>query len=440
MTRLFWKIFLALWLSIMGFSLLMAWVNVELARQFLPDSPEVMFNRGARKTETALRDALAGGGPDAARAQLQGLPRMLRNHVYLFDPAGHELLGRQEVHRHMHAVDLRHTRKTLHDVHGQAWTLVVLRRPPPRLLEPGWRGIVLRLVVAGLVSALVSFFLARYLARPLERLSRVSRELAAGDLTARVGVPLTGRRDEFGAVSRDLDDMAGSLQASQEANRRLLRDVSHELRSPLARLRVALEIARNRDGRQVTGELDRIERESERLEILIGEVLGLLRDSSGSVPLQLERFDLADLLQDLCDVVAYEMQDRGSAVQLEVAQDMPMNADRELLWRAFENLLRNALLHGGRNSTVQLRARRAAQAGWLEVSVEDSGPGIPEAELERVFEPFYRVQEARDRDSGGHGLGLAIAAAAVRRHGGRIAACNREGGGLRVTVALPMEA
>lgn len=437
MTRLFWKLFLALWLSIMGFSLLMAWVNVELARQYLPDPPEVEFNRGARKIELALQGALDQSDPGATQEVLRRLPRMLRNHVYLFDPDGREVLGREELREHLGAKGLHHSRKELHDANGRAWSLVVLRRPPPKFLEPGWRGILHRLLVAGLVSALLSYFVARYLARPLERLSRVSRELAAGDLAARIGAPLTARRDEFGAVARDLDDMAGSLQASQEANRRLLRDVSHELRSPLARLRVALEIARNREPGQVGGELDRIELESERLEALVDEVLGLLRDSSGAVPLQAERFDLCEFLQDVCEVVAYEVPDGQPHLRLDAQPGLLISADRELLWRVFENLLRNALLHAGGAGEVRVTAKAAQQAGYLEVSVEDSGPGIPEAQLERVFEPFYRVQEARDRASGGHGLGLAIAAAAVRRHAGQIVATNRAGGGLAVTVSLP---
>jgi two-component system sensor histidine kinase CpxA len=215
-----------------------------------------------------------------------------------------------------------------------------------------------------------------------------------------------------------------------------LRDVSHELRSPLARLRVALEIARNRGAGDAGGELDRIERESERLETLVDEVLGLLRDSSGSAPLQVERFDLAELLQDLCGVVSYEVPEGRSPVRLEVPEPLLMSGDRELVWRALENLVRNAVLHAG-DGAVRVHAARACEPGQLEIHIEDSGPGIPEDQLGRVFEPFYRVQEARDRHSGGHGLGLAIAAAAVRRHRGHISASNRPEGGLRVSVLLP---
>jgi two-component system sensor histidine kinase CpxA len=261
------------------------------------------------------------------------------------------------------------------------------------------------------------------------------QRLAGGDLSTRIGPPLTQRRDEFGRLAADIDEMAARLDELQSANRRLLRDVSHELRSPLARLRVAVEIARNRDSEAVRGELDRIELEAERLEALVDEVLDLLRDSSGAAPLNRERFDLRELLADLQNVVNYEAPEGSPGVLFKPGEDLPIDADRELLWRALENLIRNALIHTNAEAGVELSARR--DGAWLEVQVADRGPGLPPSQLEKVFEPFYRVQEARDRASGGHGLGLAIAAAAVRRHQGDISARNRAGGGLEMLVRLP---
>jgi two-component system sensor histidine kinase CpxA len=231
--------------------------------------------------------------------------------------------------------------------------------------------------------------------------------------------------------------MAGELQASQQANQRLLRDVSHELRSPLARLRVALEIARNRDAGAVKQELDRIELESDRLDGLVGEVLDLLRESSGASRLRLESMDLVELLRDLLEAVGYEAPE-GREPTLEAEAPITLTADRELLWRTFENLLRNALLHAGGAAPVRVRAGTTDRGQWVEVRVLDRGPGVPPERLAHLFDPFYRVQEARDRETGGHGLGLAIAAAAVRRHGGTIEARNRAGGGLEMLVKLPI--
>lgn len=295
----------------------------------------------------------------------------------------------------------------------------------------------MRLAVAAVISALVSFLLARYLAAPLGLLSHASRSLAKGDLTTRVGAPLDQRKDEFGGLARDMDEMARRLQVSQQANQRLLRDVSHELRSPLARLRVALEIARNKDQSQVVAELDRIELESERLENLVDEVLGLLRESTGPAELNVTHFDLTELLKDLVETVNYEIGEQGETIGLQAPAPVSLHADRELMWRVFENLLRNAMVHSQDAGGIEVCLEQAT-SDEIQVSVRDSGPGIAEAHIDRVFEPFYRVDEARSRGPGGHGLGLAIAASAVRRHGGRITASNREQGGLEVRVVLPL--
>lgn len=291
-----------------------------------------------------------------------------------------------------------------------------------------------------------------YLAKPanprelLARIRAILRRSSAHSTVATLGVGDLSlnqtrrelhRNDEFGQLARDMDEMAARLQVSQQANRRLLRDVSHELRSPLARLRVALEIARNKDQSLVIDELNRIELESERLEQLIDEVLGLLRESSGTQEMKTFRFDLAELLHDLVETVNYEISEDSQQIVLQQPSSMMLEADRELLWRAFENLLRNAIIHSGNSERIQISAKRVSEKE-IQISVTDSGPGISEAHIGRVFEPFYRVDEARNRSSGGHGLGLAIAASAIRRHGGTISASNRQQGGLEVRVTLPV--
>ncbi|MEE4173917.1 MAG: ATP-binding protein [Xanthomonadales bacterium] len=436
MPRLFWRLFLALWVSIMAFVILTALINVALSRQEIPDPPEVAFARSADKAERLLGAALRRGGPDAARARLRELPWVLRNQLYLFDEEGRELLGRDRFRKHLERDDVPLQRRSIRDRNGDRWSLVVLRGPPPgRVLEPGVRGIVFRILLAGLFSAILSYFLARSLTRPLERLGSASRRLAEGDLSTRVGPPLADRRDEFGILARDLDGMAGRLQEAERANRRLLRDVSHELRSPLARQRVALELARSRMGDQAAVELDRIELESERLEKLVDEVLSLLRETSGAAPFEPEDFDLAELLQDLADVVSYELPPGAPGIDLRVPETLPVRADRELIWRAVENVLRNALLHSDPTRAIELHVEPGDDVVTLRIA--DRGPGVPEARLERLFDPFTRADDARDRNSGGHGLGLAIAAAALRRHGGSIEARNRTGGGLELVLAFP---
>jgi two-component system sensor histidine kinase CpxA len=435
--RLFWKLFFALWLSIMAFAIVVSWINQLVILSNTVETPAIFDENLEHFSEKLARD-LKEGGERKLKRTLDGVPRGLHNHVFVLDSQGKELLGRERVLNRVKKGRVKVVTTQLQDASGQVYTLVTTgRRPPRALLAPGSAGVGMRLGVAAIISALVSLLLARYLAAPLGHLSRASRQLATGDLSVRVGAPLDRRQDEFGQLARDMDEMAGRLQQLQGANRRLLRDVSHELRSPLARLRVALEIARNKDRSLVTDELDRIELESGRLEKLVDEVLSLLRESSGPQELKLSRFDLSDLLHDLVETANYEIGDSREPIALKLQPPLLLEADRELLWRVFENLLRNALIHSVKGG-ICVRASRVGDK-QVQVSVLDSGPGIDETQIGRIFEPFFRVDEARDRHLGGHGLGLAIAASAVRRHDGRISALNRKEGGLEVRVVLPLK-
>jgi two-component system sensor histidine kinase CpxA len=438
MPRLFWKLFFALWLSIMAFAAVMTWINLTVILQYAVEEPERGFEANQKRFKLRLANALQDGGEGQAKKLLRSMPRGMRNNILVVDANGNELLGRERVLKRLRQDRIKVSRDQVKSADGQSYTLISTGRKPPRaLLAPGPQGVGMRLGVAAVISALVSLLLARYLAAPLGQLGRASRQLATGDLSVRVGAPLVERNDEFGQLALDLDEMAGRLQVSQQANQRLLRDVSHELRSPLARLRVALEIARNKDQNLVVEELNRIELESERLEKLVDEVLGLLRESSGSQELKIQHFDLAELLQDLVETVNYEIAEGREPIGLQMEPPLLLAADRELLWRVFENLLRNAMIHSGDAEGIHVSANQVS-GKEIQVCVRDSGPGISETHIKRIFEPFYRVDEARNRSSGGHGLGLAIAASAVRRHGGRISASNRQYGGLEVKVLLPV--
>ena len=438
MPRLFWKLFFALWLSIMAFAIVVSWINQAVIASNAIEEPAA-FESNLKRFSARLSRDLNDGGERRLIRTLKGMPRGLHNHVFVLDSQGRELLGRERIIRKIKRSKAKVVTTQLQGGKGQAYTLITTgRRPPRALLAPGSQGVGMRLGVAAVISALVSLLLARYLAAPLGQLSLASRQLATGDLSVRVGPPLNRRQDEFGQLAQDLDEMAGRLQHLQQANQRLLRDVSHELRSPLARLRVALEIARNKDRSLVFNELDRIELESQRLENLVDEVLSLLRESSGPQELKLSHFNLADLLQDLVETVNYEISDGGEPIGLQLEEPLRLDADRELLWRVFENLLRNAVNHSGDSGGIRVMAGPADDK-HVQVRVLDSGPGIDDAHIDRIFEPFYRVDEARNRNSGGHGLGLAIAASAIRRHGGRIGASNRKEGGLEVHVLLPLK-
>ena len=438
MSSLFWKLFMTMWLSIVGFSAAIGLVNDKLAREQWAEEPANTFSRGLYRIGQRLRQALAEEGVESALREIMAVPRYSRSYVYVIDQQSREILQREQALRSLQQRSRRMESESVVGQDGSVYTIFLVDRiPPTTILAPGPQGTALRILAAAIISALVSFFLARSLASPLEALRIATRRIAAGDLNARVSMPTPERYKEFSQLANDFNVMAERLDIMQQANRRLLRDVSHELRSPLARLSVAVEIARKKGAENIRGELDRIELEGQRLESLVNDVLGLLRETSEHAPKQDEQLDLAELLSELVQVVNYEVPEGKPGIVWHSPPPLDYRGDREMLWRTVENLLRNALRHTDAEQGVMLSLQVDAAGHQYLIAVRDHGPGVPEQELEKIFQAFYRVQESRDRSSGGHGIGLAIAAAAVGRHGGRIRAFNAEGGGLLVQVTLP---
>ena len=291
------------------------------------------------------------------------------------------------------------------------------------------------LLIALVVSAVICFFLARYLVAPVDQLRRATRQIASGDLDVRVSPKLKGRHDELGLLASDLDTMSERVRNLLELKQQLLRDVSHELRSPLARLQLALSLARRQESNGVERHLARIGCEADRLEELIARTLKLARLERPMQGFESARLDVAELLTNIVGDVGIEAEAHGCGVVLDTQRPLPVNGDPELLRSALENVIRNAVRYSPAASKVGIDAKRTD--GCIEVVVTDSGPGVPEKDLELIFEPFYRVDAARNRAVGGDGLGLAIAARAVGIHGGRIQARNLESGGLAVHLSLP---
>lgn len=439
MTTLFWKLFLTMWLSIVGFSATIGWLNDKLAREQWAEEPANTFARGLFRIGQRLKVALADTGVAAAKEELLAIPRYSRSYIYVVDNNDREILQRDEALSTLRDTHRRMEANEVIDADGRNFIIYLVDRiPPTTILAPGPEGTALRILAAALISALVSFFLARSLTAPLNGLRQATRRIAAGDLDTRVGQSMPPRHDEFSALATDFDLMAERLQTMQQASRRLLRDVSHELRSPLARLSVAVELARKKGADNIRSELDRIELEGERLESLVNDVLGLLRESSEHSPKLDEDLDLTELLSELVKVVNYEAPQGQPGIFWQPQLPLIYRGDRELLWRTMENLLRNALRHTDPMQGVELSLWADTQTRMVNLVVRDHGSGVAEEELDKIFQPFYRVQESRDRSSGGHGIGLAIAAAAVGRHGGQIQASNAEGGGLSVRVSLPL--
>jgi len=314
---------------------------------------------------------------------------------------------------------------------GSFLTRLISRRP-----KTFWTNIG----VAMVISALFSLLLAWYVAAPLTRIRDSTRRFAEGDLDARVGELRFGRSAEITALATEFDRMAARIKALIESHRRLVRDVSHELRSPLARLRVALELARDGDDAQVHASLDRIESESDRLEGMLAQALELSRLETQQRPAQ-DTILLDQLLEDVITNADYEGAPQGRKVVLVECERQMLIGSRDALYSAFENVIRNALAYTQDGMTVTVRlVRDPRDPKTALIGVRDHGSGVPEGELARIFEPFYRTDTARTRASGGTGLGLAIARSAVERHGGTIVARNADGGGLEISIRLPTAA
>ena len=403
----------------------------------------------------SLEDVLAQQGVAAAPEQMESLTATWGIRAYLIDRDGREVRGRDLppavrllVHRAAESDEVQ-----LGDA-GKPVTLAVRLRTgdgPPYVFAaetpemppgpPAFAGLVLlRLAPLAIGLGLVCYFLARYVTSPVLRLRAALRRFGEGDLEQRVGASIGHRRDEIGELGREFDQMAERIATLLSAERRLLQDISHELRSPLARQRVALELARQGAGADTIKALDRAEREAKRLDGLIGELLMLARLESETDHEVRSSLDLADLVYEVVENAEFEI--GGSTRSVRLAECAPCVATvvPEWLRRAVENVVRNALAYTADGTAVKVSLRQDATNAVI--LVRDRGPGVPEAELTDIFRPFYRVSRARERETGGAGLGLglAIAARAVHSHGGSIVAANNADGGLTVEIRLPLRA
>lgn len=278
------------------------------------------------------------------------------------------------------------------------------------------------------IFALLCYLFARQITSPLRRMQKTIERFGHGDFSARVS---SKRADELGQLGRAVDQMAERIESLLKSQRRLLQDISHELRSPLARLGVAVELARG--GGDPDAAFNRIEREANRLNTLVGELIQVTRAEGDPAGLLTELVRLDELVREITGDVRIEAERHQIALETDIAEG-EMEGNPELLRRAIENIVRNAIRYSPDSSRVQVSLRRAGQ--WFRVSVRDFGPGVPEESLSHIFDPFYRVEKDRGRTSGGVGLGLAIAKRAVELHHGLMRASNQRPG-LLVEIDLP---
>jgi two-component system sensor histidine kinase CpxA len=392
-------------------------------------------------------------GVPALAAELERLERETRIHAVLIDEDGRDATGRAATPRVLAAarradqlgyaemqVDGGFAFKA-HRLDGPSGRRYDLVASTPiglvRLLHDGPSAQLLRLLAVLVTAGAVCYPLARYVARPLAALRAATHELADGNLAVRVAPAVGRRRDELADLARDFDRMAERIEALMTSERRLLRDVSHELRSPLARLHVALGLARQQAGDDQWA-LDRIEREAERLNALIGQLLMLARLESGALEPAREPVDLAAIVRDVAEDADFEVRSRRRAVRVTAMRECAAIGAPDLLRGAVENIVRNAVRHTREDTAVEV-AMRAVAPDRVVIAVRDHGSGVPDELLPHIFQPFYRVGAARDRHTGGVGLGLTIADRTIRLHGGTVRAANAPGGGLIVEATLPVE-
>lgn len=321
----------------------------------------------------------------------------------------------------------------------------------PRLLDgwlgggpngPSWPRFLVILAIMGALC----FGLARHLTNPVIQLRRATQNFAAGDFGVRVAPALGARRDELGDLGADFDAMAARIENLLRAQRQLLGDISHELRSPLTRLCLALELAQSSAGAPALPFLGRIEDETRELNGLIGQLLTLTRLENSALSADEKSgdaayIDLEILVAHVAGKVDFEAQSCGGEVEIVASEACEIVGNGELLSSALENVIRNAILHGPTMPRVEISLRTEKKQGKRRafIVVRDFGGGVPPDALEAMFRPFFRVAQARDRQSGGTGLGLSITQRAVEFHGGTVHARNAEGGGLEVEIVLPLE-
>ncbi|HTW22364.1 MAG TPA: ATP-binding protein [Candidatus Baltobacteraceae bacterium] len=464
MSSLFFKIFLWFWLGIVVLSAALV-TSAALIRSRSADDERW---RAKYQLPLDLRsqheaDILERNGSTATVKYIVSLEQHDPMQNYLFDASGREVLGRwapEKVLKLLPQVSQSEPAKPVFfnkerimaervvSATGHSYTFFMTFPPRPFLPhsmvqflfeDVGSEGLLRLIVVVG-TGAIFCLWLARHITEPIGKLRFAASEIANQHLDARVDESVIERHDELAELGRDFDRMAERIDALVTAQRRLLADVSHELRSPLTRLNLALGLARQRANPEVFEHLDRMERETDRLNKLIGQLLSLARIESGVDLQQKKVFDLGLLVQEVASDGDYEARGRNCSVKFDQSFECSVEGAPEMVRGAVENVVRNAVRHTAEGTTVDvaIESRPNGHGAHAVIQVRDHGTGVPEGELAELFVPFYRVVDGIRKDPDGAGLGLAIAERAFRLHGGSVTAANAEGGGLVVTLELPV--
>ena len=452
--KLFLRIFFCFWLTTI--LMVAAVLSVSEFTSFpLPDDREVTFiPETVRSVLTDAVNAYENQDPAAMTSLLQNSLSTRHRHIYIYDQAGRLLSGKGNPpalfnHLAQDAIKTNHSQmcryfgmrvlfvSPVDSVSGVRYAAVMTAfEPSPRRLlsKRFWFDIGIATFPMGLACMALSL----YLTRPITRLRATAKRLASGDLSARSSPHRIVRRDELGDLARDFDAMAAQIQLLMTAQQRFVADVSHELGAPLTRMHLALALLRRQFHGKNSGELERIERETDKLSNLVQQLLLLAGLEAGACPAE----TLAPIsTRSFCEGIIEDANFEAAHANSEVTgsrQDITLLVYPQLLRRAIDNVLRNAIRHAPEGTEIHLDCRADDDLHHVILEVLDRGPGVPDSMLSDIFQPFFRTAPGRESSSGGTGLGLSIASEAVRLHGGTIAAQNRKGGGLQVTITLPL--
>jgi two-component system sensor histidine kinase CpxA len=444
--RLFWKIFLPFWVAQ---ALLLGMLYMRLHYRLHAENP--WWVQPERRLVPTLADLAVRryeeGGQPALRALFDQTAMPRRSDYWLLDADGRELSGRPLPAEIIDFAQraLRHEGIVRPDeavvlvapvVTSRSRYLLIGEFIPPPLSERVPGDILWVLKLGTIISALMCLVIAHYLSKPIERLRLATNELARGNLDIRVGATIGKRSDEIADLVRDFDSMAGELRNQIQSERNLLSGVSHELRSPIARMRLALALARTSERPERNEMLDRIEQDTIQLDSMLERILTVARLENGQYKPKFESLSLNDLIDEVIDDARFEAAATDATVNYADDAMLHVNGDPGLLRSAIENVVRNAIFYSGQRGRIDVRLRLDDSHAIL--TVRDNGKGVPDDALALLFKPFYRVDDARGTTTGGMGLGLAIVRNAVAVHGGTVSARNVSPHGLEVELRLPV--
>lgn len=479
MGKLFWKFFGFLFLAQVSTLAGTNFYYWTLRKKEFAENAGIETTRPARDVILMATKTLEFSGEPALVALLESFQHQHMPQVYVVDTDKKEILGRNFSSEQLATAETlakseqqSQYAKKIHMANGKAYLLFVpdqgdrphahlppppdfdvgprlgeqpapqsheMREPPPErprrpqpLQNPQF---LFGPVLAGsVVSLIFALLIAWYFSKPIKYLRSAFSRAAQGDLTTRIGHAVESRRDELADLARHFDTMATRLESLMQGQRRLMHHVSHELRSPLARMQIAIGLAKQTP-EKVNVSLDRIQVESERMNGLIGELLWLSKLESGAMNVKKEEVKLSHLLQSMVEDATFEAQERGIKISQYIEADLSMQGDANLLYSAIENVVRNAIKYSFDDSIVTLKLFQNSAQNGLVLTVADEGLGVPETELEAIFQPFMRSSNSQAKD--GYGVGLAIAKQIIEAHGGKVTAKNLIPRGFEMRFDLP---